>query len=248
MFFCYDTLQNNFNSFFPSQIGTWYAKGLDGWVCIVVTSFDYPNDVAVEAVDELCARFLKAKSKWFESRRNREKEACSAAIVMNYGTLKADSAAQVLMTQVDEDVRREYSKSIRNLMDQVEEVKNEMQDNILELYAREERLDRLAELSEECLEQAKLFKKQAKDLHWKMWVKNKRGVIVGTTLFTAAGAATGFLIRGPGGAALFTCMESVVAAEVVEASLFAALFAGGFLGAASLPKRWFWSQPFQVVH
>jgi transcription termination factor NusB len=241
-------LQANFHSCYKSQLGNWYIKGLDGWIYMVVTSSAYPEEVAVEALDELYELFQKAQRKWFQSKRTHETETCCTALLMKYGTLADGSAAQVLMSQVDQSVRLEYSASIRNLMNHVDELKEEMADNIQEALAKGEKLDRLEELSNECLEQAKLFKKRAKKLSWTMWLKDKRGVVVGTTLFTAAGAVAGFLIGGPAGAAVLTSMESVAAAQAIEASILASLFGGSFLGARSIAKTWFWNQKFLFLH
>jgi hypothetical protein len=58
---------------------------------------------------------------------------------MKYGTLADGSAAQVLMSQVDQTTGLQYSANIRNLMNHVDELKEKMADNIEEAIAKAEK-------------------------------------------------------------------------------------------------------------
>lgn len=257
---------------------------------MVVTTTDYPSDVAVEALDELSETFIahishpahrRLRRPWWKNilrtnhhpgascqehvietvpdasnngaasddttSSNCPRSATAHAILLKYGTDIEGSAVHTITTQIDETIRREYSARIRRLLDCVDILQDQMHDNIQAALYKEEQLKRLEQLSGECLEQAKLFKKKAKKLSWSMWLKDKKGVVIGTTLCTAAGALTGFLLGGPAGAFALTSMESIAAAQLVEASTVAALFGGGFLGARSMASRWFWSQRFQML-
>jgi Synaptobrevin len=213
---------------------------------MITTSPEFPNDVAVECLDEFYEIFRQVRRRsWSAKDRAKAQEACCKGIAMKYGTLEVGSASHMIITEIQEDARSQYSNSIRDLMDQVDKLKDEMAENIVEALKKGENLDHLLEMSSELLEQAKVFRKQAKKLEWTMWAKKNKVVLIGTTCFSAAGAALGFMAGGPDLAVLFT--DPFFGAQAIEASITAVIFGAGFLGARSAMQSWFWNQPFVVL-
>jgi hypothetical protein len=151
------------------------------------------------------------------------------------------------MTEMDAEIRDPYCASIRQLMEQVASLKEEMAENIHDALNRGEKIEHLHDLSTDLLEQAKIFRKRAKRLKWTMWAKENKGVVIGTTGFMAAGGIAGFLAGGPAGAGVLTGMTSVAAAQAIEASAVAIIFGAGFLGARSALHTWFWNQKLLVL-
>jgi hypothetical protein len=234
-------------SVIESQLGVWYVKGIAGWTYMVTTLPEFPNDVAVECLDELYETFQRSKGRWGAKRRADAQEACCRGIAIKYGTLGAGSATHVIITEIDAEVRDPYCASIRHLMEQVASLKEEMAGNIHDALNRGEKIEQLHAMSGDLLEQAKIFRKRAKKLNWTMWAKENKGVVLGTTGFIAAGGVAGFLAGGPAGAGVLTGMTSVAAAQAIEASSVAIIFGAGFLGARSAIKTWFWSQELVVL-
>ena len=66
----------NYMSLIESQLGQWYVKGYAGWTYMVTTSPKFPNDVAVECLDELYETIRQAQSLWGPKRRANAQEAC----------------------------------------------------------------------------------------------------------------------------------------------------------------------------
>jgi hypothetical protein len=234
-------------SVIESQLGAWYVKGIAGWTYLVTTLPEFPNDVAVECLDELYETFQRSKGLWGAKRRANAQEACCRGIEIKYGTLGVGSAPHVIMTEIDAEIRDPYCQSIRQLMEQVASLKEEMAGNFDEALKRGEKIELLQTMSSDLLEQAKIFRKRAKKLKWTMWAKENKGVVIGTTGFIVAGGVTGFLAGGPAGAGVLTSMTSVAAAQAIEASSVAILFGAGFLGARSAIKTWFWNQEFVLL-
>jgi Synaptobrevin len=230
-----------------SQLGHWYVKGCQqDLIYIVATSPSYPMDVASECLDELYELHQQAMGKFRPQKRKQAEDACCMTIAIKYGTLGENSAAHVLMTEIEPDVRSQYSKSIRNLMDEAEEIKGEMNNNIIALLSQVEKIERLEALSADLEQQATVFKKRAKKLKASTtsWDSN---VLLGTAVVTLAGGIVGFLAGGPGGAAVLTPMASVAAAEATETIVLAVTAGAGYLGAQSAMKSWFATQKFIPV-
>lgn len=212
---------------------------------MITTSPEFPNDVAVECLDEFYETFHRVRRMcWRDKKRANAQEACCKGIVMKYGTLEVGSAPHMIMTEIDEDVRSQYSNSIRDLMVQVDKLKDEMAENIVEALKKGENLERLLVMSSDLMEHAKVFRKRAKKLNWTMWARDSKGVLVGATCFIAAGAVMGFMAGGPAAAVLF---DPFMGAQAIEASMSAIIFGAGFLGARSAMKTWFWNQQFVVL-
>ena len=164
----------NYMSLIESQLGQWYVKGYAGWTYMVTTSPKFPNDVAVECLDELYETIQRAQSLWGPKRRANAQEACCRGIAMKYGTLEVGSAPHLIMTEIEAEVRDQYSKSIRDLMDEVDDLKDQMAENIVEALGRGEKLERLQDMSRDLMDKAKVFRKRAKKLKWGMWAKEKK--------------------------------------------------------------------------
>jgi hypothetical protein len=206
---------------------------------------DYPFYIAVEAVDEFSAIWCQAVNMRNKEKRTQAMNGCCQVLALKYGTMEEGSAAHVLMTRVDQKVTSEYSETTIQLFEKIEELKQNMADNIDQALSKGEKLENVLELTNKALERCKLFKKRAQQLRWSMFIRNNRGVIVGTTICTVAGGAVGFFLGGPLGAGVLTFMESAMLAQAIEASACAALFGGtALVGAKSAEKMWFWNQKF----
>mmetsp|Transcript_21082 Transcript_21082/g.29764 ORF Transcript_21082/g.29764 Transcript_21082/m.29764 type:complete len:201 (-) Transcript_21082:803-1405(-) len=184
---------------------------------------------------------------WLPKKRENAIQTCCAFMAMKYGDLGEGSAPNMLITEIDDELRLQYSESIRNLIQITEVLKNQMNDNIQGALENIEDAEEIKKQSAECLELAKVFKKRTKRLKWTLWAKDKKYTIAGTTVVGAVGGVAGFMAGGPAGAAVFTGMTSVAAAQAIEASIGAAVFIGGFVGAKSAMKTWFWNQKFLVI-
>jgi hypothetical protein len=233
-------------SYYTSQLGSWFVKGYKGVIYIAATSDVYPNDIAIECVDELYETIISAKrsSSWGRSKRRQESmDACCRGLAAKYGTLDEGSAAHAIMTGMA-DVREPYLDHIKELMAKVDSLQHQMHQNIQNELKNIETAEAIQEKSQECLEMAKIFKKRASKLKWNTWYKDNRGVFVGTTVFSIAGGVGGFLIGGPAGAGVLSGMGSVAAAQAIEASAGAVILGVTFLGASSALKSWFIYQRF----
>lgn len=241
-------------------------KGDSDLIYIVVLSPEYPDHdiVAIECLDELSAgiqeaRIRKKRGTWRWRRKVQVNETaaqnvvgdhaldCCRGVVLKYGSTDLGSAAQMLMTETDSEIRECYSEKVENLMDEVDQLAEAMNKNILAEYERAEKMENLMHISEDLNEQAKVFKKRAKKLKWTMWAKENKGMIIGTAVVTTGGGVAGFLAGGPAGAAVLTPMASVAAAQTIEAASVAAICGVGFLGSASAANQWFANQKFVFV-
>lgn len=239
-------MQTNRMTLIKSQLGHWFVKGCQqDLIYIVVTSPSYPMDIAAECLDELYELHQQAMAGKFlrPQKCKKAEEACCTNIAIKYGTLDENSAAHVLMTEIEPEERLQYSKSIRNLMDEADRVKEEMNNNILAIFSQFEKIERLQKLSADLIEQAMVFKKRAKKLKWNSTYFDKN-VLLGTAVVTVVGGVIGFMAGGPGGAAVLTHMGSVAAAEATETIVLAITAGAGYLGAQSAMKTWFATQRF----
>lgn len=243
-------MQTNYFSIYESQLGTWYVKGYSGWIYIVTTASSYPAVVAVESVDELHAIFEEGVQKkiWGSTaRRAAARDQCCMGIAVKYSTLEPGSAAHALTSQVDDDLRLSYSKSIKNLLQEVDALKHQLAKNIEGALKNIEKAEVVEKKCAECLELAKVFKKRARRLSWSMWAKRKKFEIAGAAIFGTGGFIAGFLVGGPACAGVLTGMSSVAGAQLIEASIGALLFVAGFVGAKSTIETWFWNQKLVVL-
>jgi hypothetical protein len=240
-------------SYYTSQLGSWFVKGYQGVIYIIATSDVYPNDIAIECVDELYETVISVKrSSWgrprraaaASKRRQESMDACCRGLATKYGTLDEGSAAHAIMTDIPTDVRDPYVNHIQELMSKVDRLQHQMQQNIQNELKNIETAEAIQEKSQECREMAKIFKKRTSKLKWNTWYKDHRGVFVGTTVCSIAGGVGGFLIGGPAGAGVLSGMGSVAAAQAIEASAGAAILGVTFLGASSAFKSWFINQSF----
>jgi preprotein translocase subunit Sss1 len=168
-------------------------------------------------------------------------------IAVKYGSLEAGSAPDILMSQVGDDVRLPYSKSIRNLLQEVDSLKRQLAKNIEGALSNLEKAEVVEKKSAECLEQAKVFKKRAKKLKWTTWAKANKIELAGAAIVGSGGFIAGFMAGGPTGAAVLTGMSCVACAQLIEASIGALLFVAGFVGARSVFETWFWSQKHVIL-
>lgn len=225
-------------------MGSWYVKGIDGTTYIVITSEIFPEDLAVECMDEFSETYEKVSKKWLNNRRKKAQSICCQAISLKYSSMEVETVPWALMNEVDEECRVEYSKSVQNLVKEVKRLEDQMHDNIQNELKNIESAEELEDLTNDCLEKAKVFRKEAKKLKWKTRWKNLAISTKGIAAFTAIGGAIGFLAGGPGGAFALTTMSSVAGAQAIETSVVASLFGAGYLVAQSKVENWSWSQKF----
>jgi len=229
-------------------MGKWYVKGLKGITYIVITSEVFPEELAMECMDEFSEAYEKVSKKFFTNRRKDAQRTCCQAIAFKYSSMEVDTVPYALMHQQDlKECRLEYSKSVRNLVEQVNALEDQMHDNIQKQLNNIESAEKLEELTNDCLAKAKVFRKRAKKVKWQTRWKNVATTAKGVAVFSAVGGTIGFLAGGPGGAFALTTMSSVAAAEVIEASVVASLFGAGYLMAQSRVENWSWSQKFVLL-
>mmetsp|Transcript_3966 Transcript_3966/g.4399 ORF Transcript_3966/g.4399 Transcript_3966/m.4399 type:complete len:290 (+) Transcript_3966:65-934(+) len=237
--------EKNYFSLYESQLGTWYVKRYGSHIYIVTTNNKYPQEVAIECLDELCETFTSIKKNWCYWKRDKARDSCCAIIAMKYGSLLKGSAPDVLLTEVDEDIRLAYSNSIRDLFRNVEILKNEMNKNILESHVNVEKSEEIRKKSAECLELAKVFKKRARKLSWQVWTKKNKSILKGAAIVGAISGITGLVAGATAGAIVVASGAS--AAHAIDVSIGAAVFAAGFAGAKASSQAWLWNQKFLVL-
>ena len=211
-----------------------------------MTSENYPNDVAVECIDDFSDAFQRVSKTWFEKRREQAQKSCCQAIFDKYCTLDVDTAPWFLMHQIDNESRREYSKSIKNLFERIDGLQRQMDQNIQKELANMEKAEDLQELAQDCVEKAQVFRKKAKKVKWQARLKDSVVSAKGVVTCAAVGGVVGFLAGGPSGALVLTSM-SVAEAQAVEASVAALVFGVGYYTAQSKVENWSWSQPILVL-
>jgi len=224
--------EQNFMTYFEDfQTGNWFVKGIQGGIYIICTTIDYPKFIAVECLDE---HFESSKrhvhNKLIPQRRIEKLTSCCEALSKKWGTMEEDSAAYVLMTEVDPTTRANYSLKIDALMQEVNSVKSTMHQNIQDQFSNMESADRLQQKSQEALEEAMVFKKHTLKVKRTMRNKNNKLIAIGTAGAATGGLVLGSIIGGPVGAAILT-----------------PVFAGAFLGASGAMKDWGLSQKFVVL-
>ena len=213
------------------RTGNWFIKGLKGGVYIICTTIDYPRFIAVEALDEHYETSKRhVNNKWRPEKRIASMAACCEGLSKKWGTMDEESAAYILMTEVDAEARAKYSAKIDALMEEVNSVKSSMESNIRNQLSNMDSADRLSQKSQEALEEAVVFKKRTTQVKNKLRNKNNKFIAMGTAGAATGGLVLGALIGGPVGAAILT-----------------PIFAVGFLGASGAMEDWSLSQKFVVL-
>ena len=236
-------------SYFRCSLGNWYIKCYKRVLYVVVTSDAYPSDVAIECIDELYESIRKFRRTWGRSRRHKLMEACCRGVATKYGTLQEGSAPHAIITEMQDDVRRPYSEQIVSLLSIIDKMQVQVNQNMKDQLVNMENTDQyLQRHVDECREMAKAFKKRANKLKYLEWYKNKKWLVHGTLLFTVVGGVGGFMLGGPGAAAVLTSMNSVAAAQALEAAAGALIFGAAFLGANSACESWFLNQKFKPIN
>jgi len=204
------------------------VKSYDGWIYYLKTTKKYPKFLAVEVLDSLSNIVIFGFRPGHKSEAEMN-EYC-ATIYADFATFEDGTQAALMINQVDD-------------------IKDQMNTNINLMLENIESADELRHKSDELLEQSKVFKKKTHELKKEMWNKNKGVMILkaGTVGAVAIGATAGFLAGGPGGAA-FVALPSVAAAEMIEVALIAsACGVGYYMTAKAALKSWFWSLKFVKV-
>jgi Synaptobrevin len=227
-------------------MGTWVIKGINGVTYLVVTSHNYPQDVAMECLDEFSEAYERVSKTWRTKRRVAAQVTCCQAIFDKYTSIEVETTPWFLMNSVDRDSRREYSRSVKNLFDKVSKLEKQMNDNILHELENMESVESLQELANDCFEKAAVFRKKAKEV--KMHTKRRSHVFVasGVAACAVVGGVVGFLAGGPGGAIVLTTM-SVAEAQAIEAAVAAVIFGAGYYVAQSQVDQWSWRQPIRIL-
>ena len=115
--------------------------------------------------------------------------------------------------------------------DQVKATMAKMAENIANMQENIACAEEMKETTDELLEFASNFKKQSSDLKYTMW--KKAAIASGIVIGGASGATVGFLVGGPGGAA-------ILGAEVAEIAVGAGLgiLAGGSTAVTCSSRFW----------
>lgn len=211
--------------------GNWYIKGIHGFVYIICTTIDYPRFIAVEALDEhyeTSKRHVVASP--FRKRRALQLQLCCEGLSTKWGTMDEGSPAYILMTEVDAQARAQYSAKLDALLQEVQQAKTQMHQNLQQQLSNMDVAARLEQKSQDALEEAMIFKKHTRDVKRHYQWKNNKMILVGTAGAAAGGLVLGSLIGGPVGAAVLT-----------------PIFAAGFLGASGAMEDWGLSQKFVIL-
>jgi Synaptobrevin len=227
-------------------MGTWAIKGINGFTYLVVTSHQYPQDVAIECLDEFSETYERVSKTWLAKRRLPAQVACCQAIFDKYTSVEVETTPWFLMNSVDRESRREYSRSVKNLFEKVAKLEKQMNDNIVNELLNMESAESLQGLTNDCLEKAAVFRKKAKEVKVHMKRKSRVFVASGVVAFAAVGGVVGFMAGGPGGAIVLTAM-SVAEAQAIEAAVAAMIFGAGFYVAQSQVENWSWRQPIRIL-
>lgn len=213
---------------------------------LLVTTENYPNDIGVECLDEFSEASEKLSKTWFARRRVQAQNVCCRAIFDKYASLEVESAPWFLMHHIDNQSRREYSKSMKNLFRKLESLEKQMDQNIKRELKNMEKAEDLRVLAQDCVEKAQVFRKKAKKAKRQASMKHSLFNAKGVVVCAALGGAVGFMAGGPSGALFLTSM-SVAEAQAIEASVAAIVFGAGFYAAKSKVENWSWSQPILIL-
>jgi hypothetical protein len=257
----FELSQDNFYTYFESSLGYWHVKTYKGYVYVVVTSPDHSMVMGIECLDLLSTNHRAACAKWIKSRRREAQEGCCQSLADHYHPRQStsdDDAEDIASTAVwSEETRKddcggkamtldpEYvqcGESLRAIYRKLDSMKNLMHDNIMGQLDNIESAEECLERAEELKEQCKVFKKRAKKLRRNEWLKRYSHVSVAVV----SGAALGFFAGGPAGAAVMTGMESVAAAQALEAGVGAIVLGGGSYIVDSAAS-WAFSQKLVVL-
>jgi len=191
----------------------------DGITAISITSLDYPLYMAVESCDYSASIFEVRRKKFLKNDRKFSESECTK---LNEKLL----ASRVYFEEFP----------VHKLSGQERELVEKMQENIKAIMDNKVSGEELLEKSGELLEQAKIFKKQAKDLKSSMSKKLWLGAGVATGAIT--GGLVGWLVGGPAGAAW-------LGTQTAEIGTGIACGVGAAAGAAYLEsKAEFWAKDF----
>jgi Synaptobrevin len=237
-YFVCSVRQTNYGTKFEWNDRKWCVKGYSGWVYVVVTDVNYPDIVAIECLDELHEVVHRANQSWTKSQRDTRRRECCLHIGQKYGTLDETSFAHDLLTC---DNKKTYTKIVayRDVLHY------KMSENIQNLLSHMEDIEALAANANELNAQAEVFKKHAQQLRRKVttggtWTKL---AVTGIVVAGTSGFLAGFLAGGPASAVVLIGMDSIVGAQLIEASAGSLLFMAGFWGIHTACDTWFWNQP-----
>jgi hypothetical protein len=245
-------LQINTTYYFESSLGNWHAKEYNGYIYVVVTSSDYELIIAAEGLDALSDSFEHQRKKdarilrkYFRKNSTEAQVLCCKQVAEAYQDFEEEGIPHTLMTKMDRDEVMKYSQAAKKLQARYQEVaavKNQMYGNIQQVLENTAKIEDLKDLSDELLEGALVFKKNAKKLHNHFW-KSK---LAAAGLAAMVGGGVGLMAGGPAGAVFFTQMASVAGAQAIEMAIGAAVFGGLYLGADSVGS-WAVSQPLRFL-
>lgn len=196
--------------------------GEDGITAISITSLDYPLYMAVESCDYSASIFEVRRKSFLKNSRKISESDCRK---LNEKLL----ASRVYCEEFP----------LHKLSEQERELVEKMQDNIKAIMENKVSGEELMEKSGELLEQAKIFKKQAKDL--KSSMSKKLWLGAGMATGAIAGGLVGWLAGGPAGAAW-------LGTQTAEIGTGIACGVGAAAGAAYLEsKAEFWAKDFVQI-
>lgn len=168
---------------------------------------------------------------------------CCEWIAETYGLpLEEENLPTQLYSQIGEEYAQTAEK-MQNLFRQVDETKDKLHQNILLALNNTEKAEDLHKVADDLVLQAAVFKKRAKKLKWRIRREQYSPLAAVLTI----GFIAGFLAGGPGGAAVFTELTSVAAAQALEAGAGALIMGTGYLGASSAMSRWTFKQKFLIL-
>jgi hypothetical protein len=242
----------NATYYFESSLGNWHVKEYNGCIYVIVTSVDYELIIAAEGLDALSDSILHQRQKdarilrkYFRTNTVEAQALCCQQVANAYQDFEEESIPHTLMTKMDPAEVMKYSQAAKKLQARYHEiaaVKNQMHDNIQQVLENTAKMEDLKDLSDELLEGALVFKKNAKKLHNHFW----KAKLAGAGLAALVGGGVGLMAGGPAGAVLFTEMASVAGAQAIEVAIGAAVFGGLYLGADSVGS-WAFSQPLRFL-
>jgi len=202
----------------------WFVKtDADMNMYILITALDYPKWVAIQCIDEMEGMYKRLLS-------SREKD---------YKVLHERLAKYLYATRLYYDDVETLQKNV-DLDPEIAALVRKMEENINEMLSNMENADSLKSKGEDLLAQAQIFKKKTSQLR-----RGGRDRWLLPAVFAATGAAiggtTGFLVGGPGAAAILGTELAEIGAGVGLGLLPALFYTAGAHGS------FFWENTVEPV-
>ena len=180
-----------YHDHFRNHLGKWFIKGFKNRSYLIVTSNNYPNQIAIRALDELNDNYRESKAKQIHKDiQNRRAECPSKKILKKYGIIvneaisdaldredaRLDEYARKLTSLLDNYAQIHEQKKIKKVQDQVAACKDQVSKNLDSAFELQKDVVLLEAKSKQALEMAKVFEKRVKVKKEESFESEERGV------------------------------------------------------------------------